>query len=1537
MNNQKLFFAGTMRATATFLPLAFLSISLLLFASGRDSGAVEAANPDDPNLGAEIGPHAALAEITQSQKFLPNAEWNQVGQGQSVDISGDSAIIGIPIGSFAASASGGAMVVTRAGSTWSKQGMLLPLSAAAGDNFGQTVAIDGDVAVVASRTTGKVVIFERTGTAWTEADSISLGSGLIESIDLDGNTLAIGRPGFGNGSGIVSLYVNNSQAWVAEGSVSGSDTTTGHAFGGAVALDGETLLVGAVGLSSNAGAAYLFTRSNTVWSEQVKFVAGDAAANNRFGDAVALHNNTAVIGAPGTDGSGRVYIFANSVANPNRAVAAWSQQAKIGPSDGVNGDQFGYAVAVHNGTVLVGAWLSDDQGNNSGSAYLFTRSVTSWSQQTEITAADTGADNLFGTSVALESGTAIVGALWGTGQTSASGSVYAFTGSGSSWSEQAELIPDNWGAGQNFGNSIAMFDENTILIGAVNGDGRAEGSGAVYVYRKLNSGWRFFQKITGSDSGSGDRFGRFIVISGDTALIGADRHGNEAGAVYVFKRGTNTAWTEEGKLQPSDIAAGDRFGYAGAVDGNTAIFGAPWEGGTGSAYIFSRGGSGWSEQSKLTATSASNGDNVGWSVALDGDWAVVGAPYDDTHGTNSGAIHLFTQSGNSWSFAQKLTRNAGGIFYGRTLGIAGDTLLVGAPFAGTNGSGRVHIYGESGGSWTYESSLGADFVNGDLFGWHLNLSPSGEIALVTVANEDLPAATDAGVVQVYYKGANGWIAADTLVASDPVATDQLGHTTAFINETLFVGGERRDENGTDAGAVYRYELPQPTRLIVTTGSAALNEGDSGTTPFTFAVSRTGPTIDPLTINYTVLGSGSSPADSADFGGGFPSGVVTLSAGQSGRNFTVSVSGDYQAENDETFTLSISTTAAALIDQPSVSATILNDDTAGLDIDLGGGLAVFEGGATDSLAVQLTSRPTAAVVVGLDPDNQLNLGAGAGAVQILNFDSSNWDVAQTVTVSAVNDLIDERTHSGTITIGVASSDPFYSGLADSSETVTIYDNDILESVAISPITLTEIEGDSGGVDFLYTVTRTGYLTTSLALNYTVSGEGSDPADEADFGGSFPQGTVTFPVGVDSRTVTVTVSGDHVVEPLESFGLNLSLPNSLEGRRVVNPTPDAVGFISNDDAAGVNRDVGDGLVVSEAGQTDQMTITLSSRPVLTVSVTLAPDDQLDLGSGVGLSRTLTFPPSGWNLPQTVTITAADDGVNEGVHTGDITISTSSGDMAYAGLSVPTATVTIADNDAPPGPSGEWVGFSTGFVELDEGDSGTVKFNYVVTRTGEITASRSLSYTVAGSGSFPADEDDFATGVLSGTLTFGAGEAIKTISLDVSGDTEAEPDEAFTVTISATAGVTLTGPSADGLIRNDDAQGFPPGVDISNDGGLMLAEGGMTDTFSINLASPPTTTVIITFDPNNQIDLGNGPGEPVNQRFELVDWQVPRTVTVTAVDDTVVEGAHGGQIAFLVSSGDPAYNGFVVETLLATITDNDPGPGSSGVEIYLPTIYR
>ena len=211
--------------------------------------------------------------------------------------------------------------------------------------------------------------------------------------------------------------------WGTEQKLTASDGTEDDHFGNSVSIDGDYAVIGAIWDDDASGSAYIFHRNGTSWIEQTKLTASDGAPDDRFGSSVSISGDYAVIGAYGGDdilnNRGAAYIFHRSGTN-------WTQQAKISAYDGAEDDWFGWSVSIDGDYVVIGSVDDDDNGSASGSAYIFHRNGTTWTLQNKITASDGAASDEFGNSVSISGDYAVIGALWDYDNGSGSGSAYVF-------------------------------------------------------------------------------------------------------------------------------------------------------------------------------------------------------------------------------------------------------------------------------------------------------------------------------------------------------------------------------------------------------------------------------------------------------------------------------------------------------------------------------------------------------------------------------------------------------------------------------------------------------------------------------------------------------------------------------------------------------------------------------------------------------------------------------------------------------------------------------------------------------------------------------------------------------------------------------------------------------------------------------------------------------------------------------------------------------------------------------------------------------
>jgi hypothetical protein len=369
------------------------------------------------------------------------------------------------------------------------------------------------------------------------------------------------------------------------------------------------------------------------------------------------------------------------ISSPAKAQSSpWIQQAELTSSDGEPGDIYAFSVAISGSTAVVGAKYHKVGSNSEqGAAYVYVQNGTTWTQQAELTASDGAAHDQFGTSVAINGGTIVVGAA----NTAQGGAAYVFVQSGTTWSQQAELTPsDEVPAG--FFGSAAGVSGSTIVVGA----GGNDGANAAYVFVQSGTTWSQQAELTPSDGTSW--FGISAAISGSTILVGAPGFGSY-GAAYVFGENGST-WSQQEELLTG--LNGDSFGLSVALNGSMAVVGAP---GIGDAFVYEESGGTWSFQAELTPSDGTGYDNFGSAVGISGSTIVVGAvfePYTSSQGP--GAAYVFAQNGDTWT-QQTEMRPIGPdqAYFGVSAAVTGSTIVVGADDRNVGshlGQGAAFVY-----------------------------------------------------------------------------------------------------------------------------------------------------------------------------------------------------------------------------------------------------------------------------------------------------------------------------------------------------------------------------------------------------------------------------------------------------------------------------------------------------------------------------------------------------------------------------------------------------------------------------------------------------------------------------------------------------------------------------------------------------------------------------------------------------------------------------------------------------------------------------
>ena len=563
-----------------------------------------------------------------------------------------------------------------------------------------------------------------------------------------------------------------------------------------------------------------------------------------------------------------------------------------------------------------------------------------------------------------------------------------------------------------------------------------------------------------------------------------------------------------------------------------------------------------------------------------------------------------------------------------------------------------------------------------------------------------------------------------------------------------------------------------------------------------------------------------------------------------------------------------------------TANINDNDTAGITINSPGANVITENGVTDSYTIALSAIPTSDVTLSVNADADTSVDP-----TVLTFTALNWNVPQTVTVSAIDDVGVEGTEFPSITHSATSEDMNYMGASLNSASFTITDNDT------ASVTVTE----SGGS----TSVREGYTTDTYTINLEKQPSSDVVITWSESGDlSFSPSSLTFTAlnWLTPQTITITPVDDANFEGSEF--VFLSHTATSEDSDYNNISINSLNFSILDNDGFTMTQSGGSTDVTEGGTTDSYTLVLSEDPFSDVTINLSTSTQYTLSA-----NSLVFTSGNWSTPQTVTVTATDDATNEGVHTATITQTLSTFAWKYSDTRLSDVTVNITDNDAPtPGVTITESGGTTALTETGTTDSYTLVLDAEPTANVTITLSPDSDSTVSDT-----------------TLTFTTlnWDTPQTITVTAANDDIAEGDHTSTITHTATSGdADYNNIAIDPLtatITDNDTAGFTVSAISGN-----TTEAGGTATFTLVLTSEPTANVSI---PVSSSDTSEGTVSPSTLTFTSGNWDTPQTVTVTGVDDFSIDGSVNYTIVLgTVTSGDANYNNANPNDVAVTNTDND-----------------
>lgn len=738
-----------------------------------------------------------------------------------------------------------------------------------------------------------------------------------------------------------------------------------------------------------------------------------------------------------------------------------------------------------------------------------------------------------------------------------------------------------------------------------------------------------------------------------------------------------------------------------------------------------------------------------------------------------------------------------------------------------------------------------------------------------------------------YTAGAGTLTFSAGVTSQTITVSVAGDALDEVNETLTVLlSGAVDAAITDAeGVVTITDDDNAPSLSIS--DAVVSEGNGGTVAATFTVSLSAPSGQTVTASWaSANGTALAPGDYTAGSGG-----LTFAPGVTSANVTITVAGDVLDENDETFTVTLSSPVNATLADASGTGTITDDD-APPSLSISDVSAIEGSSGTTSFAFTVTLSSASGLTVTVD-----HATAAGTATAVTDYTTTSGTLtftagttSQTIVVPVLGDTLSEATETFTVTLSNAAN----ATIGDAQAVGTIIDDDASPSLFVNDVTVTE--GSSGTVTAAFDVQLTAASGQTVTVSWATADQSATQPGDYSTGG----GTLTFAPGVTRQTASVTVLGDTLDEANETFLVNLSSPVNA-------PIIDAqaIGTITDDDAPPAASIGGATVTEGNAGTTNAVfTVTMSAASGQTVSLGYATANGSASAAAdyTTTAGTLTFSPG--VTSQTITVPVLGDTLDEDGETFTVELSL----PVNATLAVPTGLGTITDDDAEPV-------VTIDDVAVGEGSAGTV--TAVFTLSLSAASGRTVGVDYATQAGTALAGTDYTTA--SGTATFTPGTTSRTVSVTVTSDTLDEANETFFVNLSNPLNTVVGDAQGLGTITDDDA---PPSITAA---GATVTEGSAGTTsvvFTLSLSTASGQTVTVAWATADGTALAPGDYTAASGTAVFTAGSTSQTVTVVVASDTLDEVDETFSLSL---SG--ATNGTITGAqAIATITDDDAPPSLS-----------
>ncbi len=666
------------------------------------------------------------------------------------------------------------------------------------------------------------------------------------SVAVSGDFAVVGEDGFNGMRGRVVLYEYRKEEWVRVAELVSSDADPRDIFGYSVSMYGDTVVVGAPGDDEGGdrcGAVYFFGKPVGGWkdmSETFKLLPKDGGKNKSFGYSLSFSGKMLVVGSPDSDNrKGTVYLYLKE--------KEWTGKEDVmilSASDGVAGDRLGTSVSGVGDLVVAGAPGKDSRGL----VYLFERPLAGWTDMEEtarLSATDLQQNDGLGTSVGVWGETVVAG--MNNVRTTVRGKVFVFERPAGGWQDMTQtalLQPTDAMDNDHFGVSVAIAGD-TIVAGAPMMSAGVEYSGAVYLFIRPSGGWTDVKQVArlqAAEARSFSHLGTSVSICPGKVLAGAphsDDLGKNSGAVYLFQNKKNK-WvdaTEDEKFLPKSYPTdqGENFGTVADISGDYAVVGAwGYDNDRGRVFVYHNERGVWKRVAELTASDGKANDTFGWSVAIDGNTVVAGAPSCNNY---MGALYVFVMPGGGWTDMTETAvlsplAGAQGAGFGRVVAIDGEVIVAGLPYqnAGSNlyYRGSVYVFEKPQTGWE-DMSPTALLEPSDGIGWqHFGQAVAICDSVIMVGSpDDDDLGRQSGSVYFFREPPEGWkdmTETAKILAGDGAEYDHFGEHLALDSTILVVTADGDDDNGLNSGSVYLFERADGG-WPATTGSVKLLPSD----------------------------------------------------------------------------------------------------------------------------------------------------------------------------------------------------------------------------------------------------------------------------------------------------------------------------------------------------------------------------------------------------------------------------------------------------------------------------------------------------------------------------------------------------------------------------------------------------------------------------------------------------------------------------------------------------------------------------------------